>query len=296
MNLGGQSQHVVFLGIYGDEAGFLAALVTERGRMLGRGRSASLGSAVGPCLAAAGPDPPLAVGFAGLAVEELEGLIEGEHPRWRCSPEEALMAGALAGREGVLLDCGGQAVVHGLEQGGRIRSLKQHEGSATWLAQQLRERAVAGPGRVRSAAERHLKTGSEDELLAFARTAIEMADHPGPEPECKGLVGRAARMLSDLVRTLRPRLRLRSKPAASYTGPAMFGPLLQAFVEENSRYHPELRWAPPRLPPEAGCALLAQGGMLEARRKGEPPPVFAEVGEDEWRHVSRMRQPLPEWT
>lgn len=282
-----------YLGVDCSPYGVRAVLTEADGTVVARGAARlkdglepALLAAVEPCLQG---ELEMAVAVPGCNHAVFEPLLQRVKSVWVAHPHEALLCGALGCRPGLVLQAGSVARVHGVDQTGKLRSLEQDTGSAEWLVTQALEGASASP-RLKAAVDQHHQ---EHTPLAFCQQVLELASFPGPEPHCRALVRKAARSLSDLVRHLMPRLLVREPPRASWTGVALREPLLEEFQSEVFRYHPQLRWAPPRFGPEVGSALLALAGFQERERRGDFECTVRRVGPDVWRYVYRMAKPFP---
>jgi hypothetical protein len=153
-------------------------------------------------------------------------------------------------------------------------ALRAHQGERQGL-QSMRERAYS----VRSALQ-------------------DLADYPGPEPASLAVLSKAARRLSDLLRTVTARVSLGHPARAAWLDGPLQGPLWEAMNNEFQRYLPQLRWQKAEGPPEMGCVRLIQGALKEVERKALDPrrtaPAQLPLGgrrpidADAWRQLSRL--------
>ncbi len=214
---------------------------------------------------------------------------------WLCRPQEALLCGSLGCRAGLVIQAGSAARGLGVDPTGRLVGLAQDTGSATWLADRGLAEQNSSP-RLQAAARKRFPEGvpEDSRRVAFCQDVLRLASFPGPDPVCRALVLKAARALTDLTRYLVPRLHLLQNHRSTWSGVAFEPTLLEAFSAEVNRHLPKLRWEEPRFSAEFGCALLAQAALDERLRRGLTPEGVNTIGKDQWRHVFRIRKPLPE--
>lgn len=317
-----------FLGIDVGRSGYYSVLVDKNGTVLWRGKF-RLDSGPKQALPPAPQDLEICVATSQHPPEELEPLLSQSRSVWACRPEEAQLAGFLGGQPGLVLVSGLEASVAGIDRTYYPRFMRQSEGSAVWLGREALLGHRSSP-RLAAEVERRFErlpnlkrvclgsgcsgglgeecknegdplsspnspTAEDFRLLCQAcGLVLDLAEFPGPEPFCRALVLKAARRLTDLCRYMVGRQRT-GCTAASWSGLALKGPLLEALKTECSRYLPELRWRAPRFPAEVGAALLAKAGYDERVRRGDDRNSLRPVAQDVWRVLQRERKPFPNY-
>lgn len=270
------------------------------------------------------------VGVAATHEREAEltqwlAALPAEVAVWRCSWNDAALAGAFSGQPGVLLltdhwgvdlreGCsqvpGDQLFPNALalarEPAHRTVPWTSWEGSDEWLAREAAAMLgeVSEPSRSRltrelsallaqpeSSPDRHRALNLRNRLDA-------LADYPGPDPACLELLARCARRLSDLLRRLTGRCRLPAGSPWAWSGGPVEGPLLQALLKETERYLPQFRPILPEGDAARGAASLVQGARAELQRQALRPGVspadlqrqgVQPVTADAWRQLSRLK-------
>lgn len=243
---------------------------------------------------------------------------------WTTSWPDAALAGAFTGQPGLLLTTehwtmydgcackdGPEAICQALamvrEASHRTLSIANGEGGLEWLSREglklLDEVQNASRHPLELALRPHQgeRQGLEwmRERAYSVRSALQdLADYPGPEPASLAVLSKAARRLSDLLRTVTARVSLGHPARAAWLDGRLQGPLWEAMSNEFQRYLPQLRWQTAEGPPEMGCVRLIQGALKEAERKALDPrraaPAELPVGgrrpidADAWRQLSRL--------
>lgn len=318
-----------YLGVEMGRSGFYSVLVESDGSLLARGKGRSFEAALPKEL----PQPlEVCVASAGGVPVGTQALLSRSESVWVCRPEEAQLAGYLAGQTGLVLVSGLEAVVVGVDRSYQPRILRQTEGSAVWLGREALLQHTASP-RLQQEVQRRLERlpdldrnclgggfkggldpnwGTRQEqrrqqrevpwapspddlrlLCQAAQVVLELAEFPGPEPFSRALVLKAARRLTELCR------RLAAGQFAcrriSYSGLGLKGALLEAVQEECARYLPQLSWHPPRFSAEVGAALLAAAGQRERLSRRDEKAELRPVSQDVWRVLQRERRPFPNY-
>ncbi len=310
------------LGLDVGRSGCYGVLLEDDGRVLWRGRS-RLDQGLEAALPPEHQDYEVCVATSQHQAETLEPLLARARTVWACRPEEAQLAGFLAGQPGLVLISGLEASVAGIDRTYYPRFMRQSEGSAVWLGreallghqqsprlqQEVNRRFQRLPNLTRTCLGSGCSGGlgvdcenggpspndptPEDFklLCQAAQLVLELAEFPGPEPFCRALVLKAARRLTDLCRYMVGRQRTGCR-LASWSGLGLKGPLLEAFQSECQRYLPDLRWRSAAFPSEVGAALLAKAGREERLRRGDEQRALRPVGQDVWRVLQRERKPF----
>jgi N-acetylglucosamine kinase-like BadF-type ATPase len=249
---------------------------------------------------------------------------------WTCSALDAIAAGALGGRPGLVVHAGMRSGAVALDPQGQLLSvgnsgeLLGDEGSALWLASRVVRLTVQGlMGRAprserleqnliayfgRDSIEEvvgGLESGDigKQELAGFVSVVLHLAEYPEPDLGCRSLVLQASRFLAASVKQVREQASFRGTPTATWSGEAMYGAMLECFEKDARRYMPDQPWSEPRYPPHAGCLLLARAAGRQAeptgaRREATQPGTGSRprhVGPEVWRQLFRLRRPLDEW-
>ena len=284
------------------------AVCSPSGEILSRGSSdGALSETLQQCLRQDEGIAAIGVGIDALRAAELDQV--GEMSPWLrvCNWNDAVLAGALVGQPGMLLSqdwvtaIGGKALILSRDPRHQTRVNTQREGGLDWLSEQ----ALALCGQLHGLSAQRVKKAlgsfvEADRLSPEGRRSIRqavesLADYPGPDPACLGLLTKTARRLTDFVALALSRSRLGAPTRAVWADGPLDGPLWAVLVDHFQKGLPELRWSRPAYPPEVGAILLLLGEQRELERQNLNPSLrepLALTGRaafslEAWRHLGR---------
>lgn len=227
-----------------------------------------------------------------------------------CDELEALLAGALGGRPGLVARSGHDAAIGRVTDEGLFSRTEEEfdplgqEGSVLWLGTrtlQLAVRILEGrlppSPRLEGLLKEHFNSVTlgqivenlehqapdAENIAELGRRTLELSAFPDPEPACRALVIRATRKFSELLEQA-------VHPEEDLAGVLHDSAAHEVFREEVVRQSPRISWQESHSSPLDGALLLAEAYARLVSDGGSEPE--REIGAEVWRAAMKQASRL----